>query len=98
MRRRRDQIGDRGTGVIILRDSYGHQGGGRSENGFYPQRRTRSQPPKAFACFAPGVPGQGSIAKSLGIERKRYHAHFRSHSLASKHADVTILRRNNVLF
>jgi hypothetical protein len=53
---------------------------------------------EAFACLTPVVPGQGSMAKSLGVERKRYHAHFRSHSLASKYTDVTILRRNNVLF
>lgn len=58
---------------------------------------SRSQPPNPLHAW-PLVPGQGSMAKSLGVERKRYHAHFRSHSLASKHADVTILRRNNVLF
>ena len=48
---------------------------------------------RGVARMAPGTWGflQGAI-----VERKRYHAHFRSHSFASKHAEATILRRNNV--
>ena len=63
MRRRRDQIGDSGTGVIILRDGYGHQGGGRLENGFYRALIHKLSASKAFARLAPGVPEQGSMKR-----------------------------------
>lgn len=81
MRRRRDQIDDRGTSVIILRDGKGEDGRKMVSIGCSSTTANALLASEAFACLAPGVPGQGSIAKSLGVERKRYHAHFRSHSL-----------------
>ena len=81
MRRRRDRIGDRGTRVIILK---GWLWTVRKWVllGDHPQRRrTATLGPWDLG---PGVPDRFQLepmAKSLCVERKRYHAHFRSHSL-----------------